>query len=380
MVINNEQINSSSISDYSAPAIGADGQWGSAGGIAVRESLVLGSMDGAMELLRGMDEKAVVGTLREAGFMVPSELIKQGTNALIASIQSDLAAAAALKVDGFGLSAARAVATAQSFAAKDYVEGAMNFAFTDFAGDPSAATSIQRLLHSDSVSIDLLGDAAPGTRGALLLVAGQALSKNRQGFGFDGIPGKYEIALSMGDVLDLHREAAHAVTLASARSALGVWVAGGKDKDLNEWVPDSIQRLLHGSVSLAAAEVVVGAIESGTIERHAGDIGNHAFTRLLADQGFDVHAPTVEQQAKGLDLVMAEPDRNRGQYIGTVAGLDHRAALIKFNRTTAIELPFAALDDGQNRPVMGSMVRLGFRHGVLTVAVAERVGREGADR
>lgn len=375
MVLNNEQTNSSSIFDYSAPAIGADGQWGSAGGIAVRESLVLGSMEGAMDLLQAMQVDAVAGTLREAGFKLSLESIKQGADALLASMQGDLAAAAALRVDGFGLADARAVAAAQTFAAKD-----SGFAFADFTGDRNAATAIQRLMQSSSVSVDLLGDAAPGVRGALLLVAGQALRDGRQGFGFDGIPGKYEVPLSMVAVLDLHRDAAHAVASASARSALGVWVAGGKVRELNEWVPDSVQRLLHGSVSLAAAEVVVDAIESGAMGRHAGDIGDHTFTRLLADQGFDVRAPSVKYQAEALDLVMVEPDRNRGQYIGPVAGLDHRAALIKFNRTTAIELPFAALADGQNRPVMGDMVRLGFRNGLLTVAVADRAGREGAER
>lgn len=375
MGISSEQRHLSAATDHLAPSLGADGEWGSVGGIAVRDSLVRGSLEGAMDLLGAMDVKAVAGTLREAGFPVAVEAIARGRDVVLGRARADLVAAADLGVDGFGLAAAK------GFAAKEMkVMSAMDNPSAGFAGDRAAAAAIQAVMRSSAVTIGLLGDAVPGARGALLMVAGQAVRAGVQGFGFEGVPGKYAVSLSMGDVLDLHRDAVQSVAVESARTALGVWVAGGKVDTVSEWVPDSVQRLLHGSVSLAAAEVLVSQIESGAIARHAGNIGTHEFTRLLAAQGFDVDALTVEQQAQEQDLVLVQPNRERGQYVGPVVGLDHRAALVKFNKDSAVELPFAELAGEQARPVMGDRVRMGFKAGVLAVGVEQRPGREGAGR
>jgi hypothetical protein len=334
-----------------------------------------------MDLLGAMDVKAVAGTLREAGFPVAVEAIARGRDVVLGRARGDLVAAADLGVDGFGLATARVLAAAKGFATKEMkVVSAMDDPGTGFAGDRAAAAAIQAVMRSSALTVGLLGDAAPGVRGSLLMVAGQAVRAGVQGFGFEGVPGKYAVPLSMGDVLDLHRDAVESVAVESARTALGVWSAGGKVDTVSEWVPDSVQRLLHGSVSWAAAEVLVSQIESGAIARHAGNIGTHEFTRLLAAQGFDVDALTVEQQAQEQDLVLVQPNRDRGQYVGAVVGLDHRAALVKFNKDSAVELPFAELVGKQARPVMGDRVRMGFKAGVLAVGVEQRPGREGAGR
>jgi len=366
---NKEQFYLRAATDFRAPAIGVDGEWGSVGGIALRESLSLGSVAGVMDLLGGMDAKAAAVVLSEAGFAVPAGVIELGRDAVLGSVREGLEEAARMRVDGFGLAGAEAT-RGHSFAAKDY--GGLDFSSASFNGDKEAAGTIQRVMRASKVSVDLIGDALPGARGVLTLVAGQALRDDVQGFEFDGIEGKYQVPLSMSEVLDLHRDAAVAVAEQSARLGLGAWVAGTGVRNVSEWVPDSIQRLLHGSVSLAKASLVVQAVEDGAIARHASDIGAHKFTRFLADMGFDINARTVDEQAADLKLNVLEVNTERGLYVGNVVGLDHRAGLVKFNRAEAVVLPFAGLADGQARPVLGDMVRMKFVKGELDVSVADR--------
>lgn len=374
---NREQFYLRAAADYLAPAVGVDGAWGSVGGIALCESLSRGSIAGAMDLLDAMDAKAAAGVLSEAGFAVSADMVDRGREAVVGSVRGDLEKAAALRVNGFGLADARG-RERNSFAAKEFIS--RDLSAGGFAGDRDAAAVIQRVMRRSKVSVDLVGDAVPGERGLLALVAGQALRDGVQGFGFDGIEGKYQLALSMAEVLDLHRDAAALVAEQSARSGLGAWVVGASVKDVSEWVPDSVQRLLHGSVSLAAVSLVVQAVEGGAIGQHASDIGAHKFTRLLADLGFDINAKTVVEQAEDQGLDVVEVNRERGLYAGAVVGLDHRASLVKFNRSEVVVLAFADLADGQARPVLGDMVRMKFSKGELTVTSAERSVREGVGR
>lgn len=84
----------------------------------------------------------------------------------------------------------------------------------------------------------------------------------------------------------------------------------------------------------------------------------------------EAHVPSIATQAKALELVVEEPNRVRGLYIGTVVCLDHRAALIQYRTHSAIELPFAALAEGQARPRIGDNVRMAFKGGALVTSVA----------
>lgn len=245
---------------------------------------------------------------------------------------------------------------------------------------PAALSAIQSVLSSDLVQITLLGDEVPDERSSLLFVAGSALQKGLQGFGFDGIPGKYVVSLSMAEVAALHKSAVREVALESARSALGVWANGGKVSHVSEWVPDSVQRLLHGSLSMVTASAVVNAIEGGMVGKHAAEFGEHSFARLLAEMGFNVKADTIDVQAKGLGLDMVSPNTDRGQYVGSVVGIDHRSALIKFARDKGIGLPFNALGDEQDRPVIGDTVRMKYKADKLVVSMAERTRHEGIGR
>jgi len=92
----------------------------------------------------------------------------------------------------------------------------------------------------------------------------------------------------------------------------------------------------------------------------------------------EAHVPSIASQAKVLGLVMEEPNRVSGHYVGTVTCLDHRAVLIQYRTHGAIELPFSALAQGKARPRMGDIVRMAFKGGALvtSVTVSSRNARE----
>lgn len=369
--------------DYSMPAQSADGSWGSLGGVALRDSLHQGSASGVMDLLKSMDASGLVMALSETGFAIDAAAIEQGRGAIFTSVKERLGAALELQVDGFGLEAARKAALEQksvNFAAKANAVAPnvqLDFSPDDFDGNLDAARVIQGVMRASSVSVDLVGGAKPSDRNSLLLVAGQAMKKGVQGFGFEGVPGKYKVPLEMADLVDLHRQAAENVAITSARVGLGLWAQGAKVKDLDEWVPDSVQRLLHGSISLGSAKSLINAIDGGGIAQHAGEIGDHQFADLLKSQGLDPNARTVEEQAEETGFVIQEPNRMRGQYYGPVVAVDHRASLVKYARQNVILLSFTELAKEQERPKLGDAVRMDYKNGQLSVEVANRVERSG---
>lgn len=373
---------------YSVPCLVA-GQWGTAGGVALQDSLSRGSALGVMDVLHSMDVNGVAATLREVGFAVSPEIEARGTVAVLADVQRDLNDAIELRVDGRGLAAARAnlfasvagpEAGVNSFAAKerraDRVVDSAPGTPLGFAGNLSALQVVQRVMGSKTVSVDLLGDAEVGERTSLALIAGQAMQKGIQGFGFEGVAGKFQVPMTMQEMAALHKAAARDVAIEAARGALGVWANEGRVGEVVEWVPNSVQRLLHGSVSVESAAAIVSAIQGGEIGQHGEAAGAHAFSRLLAEQGYDVNAPTVAEQAEKLGLTVIEPNTERGQYFGPVVGKDHRAALVKSSREAAVDLPFSALPPGVERPEMGDMVRMRFTKGELAVSVQEK-SRDG---
>ena len=390
--------------DSSGRVAGAARAGRTAEGMALRESLQQGSVSGVMDLLKSLDARSVAGVLSETGFAVDAVIVERGRGAIFSSVKERLGAALELRTDGFGLEAvlqdrAQAQMQAQArqahsgtevkapeaFAAKEsevnslFKDVKLEFVPEDFGGSLDAARVIQGVMRSSSVAVDLLGDAAPGARGALQLVAAQSMKKGVQGFGFEGVPGKYEVPLEMTGLVELHRQSAQELALASTRLGLGVWADGGKVKDLDDWVPDSIQRILHGSVSMASALVVVAAIEEGSIAQHAGEIGEHQFTALLSTQGLDPNARTVEEHAQDAGWIIQEPDRERGRYFGPVVSVDHRASLVKYARENVLALAFADLQESQKRPELGDSVRMEFKKGVMSVDVVER-NRRGAER
>lgn len=358
MGLSGKQLNLSGIPEYMIPCYRADGSWASAGALAIRESLSRGSMPGVLDVLESMDAPGMAKTLRETGFFVSQGAVEKGCEAVLASVQHDLIKATEMRVDGFGLDEG-------SFAAKEWV-----------GDDITAVEMIQRVMRAKSVSVNLLGNAAPDKRGSLIFVAGQALQNGVQGFGFEGVPGKYEVPLSMLDVVGLHREAARSVAEESVRTALEAWSQGEKVSEVSEWVPDSVQRLLNGSLSVSAASALVNAIEGGMVGKHAREVGVHEFARLLSEQGFDVNAPTIDQQADQLGLTMTQPDRNRGIYVGPMVGQDHRAGLVKYAREKAVELPFEELAKNQSKPRLGETVKMKFEANKLAVSVVEKSGHE----
>lgn len=330
------------------------------------------SANAVMAVVKGLDARGLIQALEQAGFSVGPGLAGLDRAAIFDGVKDDLGSALVLGVDGHSLRSSR---MPTSFAAKDVGSGSLgslSFGPADFDGDYEAARVIQGVLRASRISVALIGDVVPSGRASLLMVAGQSLMANVQGFGFEGVAGKYEVPLTLHDMVALHQSAAVAVARESACSGVGQWAAGRLVTQLHSWVPDTVQRLLMGPVSFDAAQAVVGSIESRGFESHASDIGLHGITSMLLANGLDIDAPTIEQQAGELGLVVREPNRERGQHFGTVMGVDHRAGLVKVTRTDALELPFSALASGQARPVLGDSVHMSFKSGKLAVKVAER--------
>ena len=362
--------------NYVSPTVGEDGVWASAGAHALRGVLRRQSARGVMDLLKSMDASGMATIIRETGFKVDERLVGQGRVAVYDGVKGDLQAALLQGVDGFGLQKGRAMQgmRGQGSVAPPRSQVAVT---DDYPGNQQAADMIQGVLKASGVRVASLGEQPLSRRASLQMVAAQALKKGVLGFGFDGLPGKFSVPAPMSEVVELHRQAAIEVATQSTRSGLAAWVSGAKVADLSEWVPDSVQRLLHGSVSKDAAEIVVSGLQSGSIARHAQEFGIHGIAGLLRDQGLDADAPTISEQAEEMGLRIKEPDRERGQYFGTVVAQDHRSSLIKINREEAIELPFA--EASAVRPRVGELLRIGFKAGILSVS-SKDIGREGNSR
>jgi len=364
---------------YLSPTKGPDGAWASAGAHALRAALRAKSPQGVMGLLKGMDAIGMASVLRETGFSVLGAPVSRGRDAVFAQAKPALQAALRRGVDGWTLNGgerqARAPSTAvgQRASQPGQVAARSPQQLPPMSNGLVAEEIIQQILKAPVVRIVPLGDQPFQARASLQMIAAQALQKGVMGFGFDGIAGKFDVPASMSEVVELHRDAAGAFAVQSARSSLHEWASGAKLTSLSEWVPDSVQRLLHGSVSLRAAEVVVSGITSGSVGRHAGDIGTTGIAELLAAKGLDISAPTIEQRASEMNLQLKSPDRDRGQYFGEVVARDHRASLIKVNRNEALELPHSAV--GGERPSVGEQLRVNFKAGALAVSKAARIGR-----
>jgi hypothetical protein len=350
----------------------ATGVWISAAGLHLKHGLHAGDNEQVMNLLGAMDAQEMGIALSEAGFGSPKGIDELNNESILEEMRYDLADACALKADGFQLSDMRRVNLTRrplkAFAAKDLDVGIPE----DYPGDIEAVKGIQTVLNVGKIAVSLLGDSPYEKRASLLFVAAQALGQNRQGFAFDGIPGKFAVPLSMPEIVNLNRHAVETVAVESVRSAITNWVDGKKTNEVSDWVPDSIRNVFRSSLSVGNVSAIVSAIDSGTIAKYAGSIGENAFGRLLLEQGIDVNAPTVQTLAERQGLKIVEPDTERGQYVGVVAGADHRACIIKYARDKSIEIPFNQLSEDTAKPRLGDTVRLRYKAGEMTVGVAER--------
>lgn len=354
-----------------APVIGLDGAWGTAEGCAVRESLAHGSLDGVMDVLDRLDAPALADVLREVGFPVAESAIERGRDAVLASVQSVLIEAVERHVDGYEVCADRPSRT---------LSRTTQTPAAGFGGNPAAVDVIQRVWASRSVEVDLLGDLVPAQRMSLQCIAAQAMEAGLLGFGFDGLAGKFKVPFGLHEVVALHEVAAASVAVESVREGIDSWRHGGRVGEMSRWVPDSVQRVLQGSLSEEAAQVLARSIDDGGVARYAGDAGAHTIAQTLAEKGLDINAPTIEMQAETLGLVIAQPSSRRDKYVGSVVGADHRAALVKYARGLAIEVPFTALGEDQERLNLGDMARIDIREGTMTIHVVGSELNQGVDR
>lgn len=339
---------------YLSPTRGSDGVWASAGSHALRAAIKEKSPKAVMELLRPMDAQGMAQVFREAGFRVDSAKVQLGRSAVFESVKPDLQKALGGVTKSASIKAQEAQTAAMPESPKVRVSPPLD-----------ALAIIQGVLRSPNVVVSTFGQEPMPQRGALQMVAGQALEKGILGFGFDGVPGKYMVASPMKDVVELHKEAAKSIATLSAQAALHSWSQEQKGAPIHDFVPDSIQRLLQGSLSLDAAEVVVGALASGSIASYAEEIGDIGISNLLASQGLDVDAPTIDIQADEMGLKFKEMDTERGMYFGPVVAQDHRASLIKVNQNEVIELPHKQAPMG--KPKVGEQLRLEYKAGELSV-------------
>jgi hypothetical protein len=355
-------------------SFGSDGLLTPVALLALQQSLAQGSLGGVLELLQPMDSQELAQTLTGGGFKVSFAAIGQGSEAILASIEDALIKAVGLRVDGFGLAALEGQERlARQGKQLEPVAGSVDGSRSDAAnGDPLAM--IKTVMGAATVSVELLGDAPAVERKVLLMIGGQALQAGVQGFGFDGVPGKYVLQVPMKEVRDLYAGAAGAVALESAGRGMGAWVAGERSP-VNAWVPDSFDRLLHGALSVQAAQIMVEAMHGGSIAKHASEIGFDLGTKLLTAQGLDVDSLTIIETADELGLAVIQPVL-RGRYFGPVVAVDHQAVLVKVARNSALAVKFSGLPEGQEKPVLGQSVNLLIKNGAMTVSVSKTVGRE----
>lgn len=335
------------------------------GATAIREALKAGATHDLMRVLQSLDARAMARALSEAGFTVSNV----GTRSeMFDQVKSDLAMALAIRGDGYDLITHRELSVPNESAATRIREAKPGrLTSGELRGDARSVQGIQEVFMSERVSVSLLGELPHVQRDALLMLAGQAMQRGLLGFGFDGIDGKYQLPLRMEQVVELHSAAAAAVAIEEAGRGLAEWAEEKHRRDMSDWLPDSVQRLLSGPVSLDAAEAVIHTIETGSIARHASEKGQHTIESLLVERGLDVHAPTVERQASDLGLEIKEPDRERGRYFGTVVGQDHRALIIRNTRNTGIVIPHSELPRDASKPGLGTPVRVSFQSGAINV-------------
>lgn len=365
--------------DVAFSAVGQDVSLAGAS-LALRHALHKGSMPDVMGLFNKLRAEELNQTLVDNGFSVDPSLVAKGRSAVFTGVKSDLGAALVLRTDGFGLQSNRSlgsqhvVVSKNDFAAKEKATGGFAFDSSDFTGEVDAARVIQRVMRSSAIEVELLGDAHPRERQSLLMVAGQGLTKGIQGFGFDGISGKYAVPLTFAQVHSLNQDGAKAVAVESVRSSLDGWSKGQSQNNLHDYVLDSVQKMLQGAASVDAAEVVIASLKNGEIERHAGEVGEHQSATLFAKQGLDVKAPSIEDQVKTLGLNVIAPDLKRGQYFGPVVATDHRAMMLKVSRSDLLELPLSSITSDLGKPRLGDSIRVGFKNGVQSVKIMSRHG------
>jgi hypothetical protein len=327
-----------------------------AGSAALKVALEGKSASGVMGVLDGLAAADMAEVLKHVGFAVPDAALATGRQGVFNAVKEDLQAALQRGLDGHGLQAQRGHRNERD------------------EGVDTAVALIRAVMASPKVSVMPLGDTQVAQRAALQMIAAQGLRKGHLGFGVEGAPGKFELDASLPELVQIHSQAAEAWADLTARAALVSWSQGAALGELSDWIPDSMQRLLNGSLTVESAERMVTSLNEGVVGRYASDRGAVMATDLLAQQGLDANAPSVEQQAREQGLRIKEPDRLRGQYFGAVVGQDHRSALIKVNRDEAVILTVREMD-GQ-RPDIGSNVRIGFKAGVLSIShkSAERGG------
>lgn len=337
---------------------------GQAGAKALRVALAERSAKALMGVLEGMDGKTMASALTDLGFVIKDQAKAGGRNAIFQDVKNDLQEALKRGVDGHELRK-----TQRFELPKPGVHA-----------DTTVALNVVRDVFSSSkIRVIPLGPASISQRPALQMVAAQAMLKGVMGFAIDGVGGKYDLPASLPEVVELHGAAARAFAHISTVQALQKWAKGSPlpAKEMSDWVPDSVQRVLQGSVSVSAAERVTSALSSDVVGQYAEDQGRAIGTALLAEKGFDISAPSAEQQAVDQGLTVKKPDLGRGQYFGTVVGQDHRVCLVKISRSEALLIPVSEM--GGDRPAIGSSLRIGFKSGTMNVSM-KAPGRAGLGR
>lgn len=361
----------------------SQGNWMTSNAIAVNMAIERGSMDALMSVLVPLEPKELANALRQCGFMVQSEVERKGRNQIILSVQEKLVEAIGFKANGFELDSMGssldftkngiAANTEKHFAAPlQESADTLDFTSLDFTGDPEALKTIQEVMSSKTVMVELLGDEFLEQRASLNFIASESLQKKIQAFGFEDIAGKYMLDASLGEMKELYANAGKNIVENEVRHKLHDWAEGKAITHIHDFVGDDVQRVLHGPVTVEGVKNIVSGLESGEVGNRGRDMAGMGFSEMMRQQGIDVNQPTVEEQAAKLGMKVVEPDLEKGQYIGPVIGVDHRAAIVRYAKDKVVVLPFKDVPKDQSVR-LDEMVSVKYRAGELQLAPAQAV-------
>jgi hypothetical protein len=345
-----------------SPPFAHHGTWGKAESLVFSQHLKLGALSDALELLGGLDDEGARAVLLEAGFK--PQLV--GTRmAMLKSVQFDLVHSAQQKDAALNMRSADDEKSAgkperRTFPGTDTAPSFMN-----------ALKAIQAVLSAPDVEVGLAGAASLDSRASLQFVAAQAIERGVSGFAVDGVTGKFRLpdSADLPSLKDLYSVSGGALAEAEVRAIVPGWASGKTPQRLPSVVPEGVARVLRGSPTLQGVELIRSELAAGSVRDYGAQQGVQQATHALTAQGVRLDAPNAERLIEQAGLKLTAPDRQRGQYVGPVVAVDHRASVVKWSRDSAIVISHRELPEGGARPEKGDTLRVKFSGGQAAVMV-----------
>lgn len=342
--------------------------WGKAEALVFARHLKLGNLGDALEVLGALSNDGARSVLVQAGFAPQAT---GGRQAMLESVQDDLIRAAQGKMTGVEL-------RQMDEAAGKGVAPVKEAVFPGAVVAPSfqrAIAALQGVLSAKEVEVGVAGPGKLGGRQALLFIGGQAIERGVSGFAIEGVSGKFRLpeSVDMAGLREIYGAAGAAVAETEVRSVLPKWAAEKGMPRLSDMVHEGTVSLLRGAVSVANAEAIQKALDSGSVAQFGASQGVKLAGQVLGKQGIRIDAPPVEQLVA--DNGMRIIDDKRGTFVGPVVAQDHRALAVKVARNAAIVVAHKDLPAGMEIPSKGDAMLIKFKAGQMSVSV-QRAGQE----